>query len=227
MAVPLDGPDPPTASSPWYTYRSAVWPRGTGSSNGLFERAARRQRDVEIGRAGEDLANSADDTVDLARHDADAPAIRKHDLGDPARRDVLVTRLRHLELGGKVHPDVTEHKIPGTRARDPHTPVFDHKGFLWFTVQRGNMVGRLDPATGNIELREVPTPDALPYGIAINSQGIPFFCEFGTNKLASIDPRTLRIREYTLPAGARPRRLAKLPTTPSTTRTTRAGTWPA
>jgi len=103
---------------------------------------------------------------------------------------------------------VTEYKMPETRARDPHTPVFDQKGLLWFTVQSGNIVGRLDPATGKIELREVPTPDAVPYGIAINRQGIPFFCEFGTNKLASIDPQTLKIREYTLPSGARPRRLA-------------------
>ena len=104
--------------------------------------------------------------------------------------------------------DVTEFRLPDARARDPHTLVFDHAGTLWFTVQRGNMVGRLDPASGKVELRRVPTADAAPYGIAIDSKGIPYFCEFGTNKLASIDPRTLEIREYTLPSGARPRRLA-------------------
>ena len=103
---------------------------------------------------------------------------------------------------------VTEYRMPDPQAKDPHTPVFDQKGTLWFTVQGGDMVGRLDPATGKTELREVPTPDATPYGIAINHQGVPFFCEFGTNKLASIDPRTMQIREYTLPSGARPRRLA-------------------
>ncbi len=103
---------------------------------------------------------------------------------------------------------VTEYRMPDPRAKDPHTPVFDQRGMLWFTVQRGNMVGRLDPASGKIELREVPTPDATPYGMAVNHEGVPFFCEFGTNKLASIDPRTLRIREYALPSGARPRRLA-------------------
>ncbi len=103
---------------------------------------------------------------------------------------------------------VTEYRMPDPQAKDPHTPVFDQQGMLWFTVQGGNMVGRLDPATGKTELREVPTADATPYGIAINHQGVPFFCEFGTNKLASIDPRTLQIREYTLPSGARPRRLA-------------------
>jgi hypothetical protein len=46
----------------------------------------------------------------------------------------------------------------------------DANGMLWFTVQGGNMVGRLDPKTGKIELKEVPTEGALPYGIQINSK---------------------------------------------------------
>ncbi len=50
------------------------------------------------------------------------------------------------------------------------------------------MIGRLVPTTGEIKLVHVPTAHALPYGIAVNSRGIPFFAEFGTNKLASIDP---------------------------------------
>ena len=68
-------------------------------------------------------------------------------------------------------------------------PVFDSHGTLWFTVQGGNMVGRLDPKNGKIELKNVPTENALPYGIAINSKGVPFFCELGANKMAKIDPR--------------------------------------
>ena len=51
-----------------------------------------------------------------------------------------------------------------------------------------------------------PTKDARP-GIQSNSKGIPFFCEFGTNKLVKIDPHTLQITEYPLAEGARPRRL--------------------
>jgi virginiamycin B lyase len=43
----------------------------------------------------------------------------------------------------------------------------------------------------------------------INSKGVPFFVEFGANKVASIDPATMVIREWTLPnAASRPRRLA-------------------
>jgi virginiamycin B lyase len=70
------------------------------------------------------------------------------------------------------------------------------------------MVGRLDPQTGKITLKEVPTDAALPYGIQINSKGIPVFCELGTNKMATIDPNTFAIQEYPLPEGVRPRRLA-------------------
>jgi virginiamycin B lyase len=112
---------------------------------------------------------------------------------------------------GKLNPgngSVIEYPMPNPAARDPHTPVFDQKGILWFTVQNGNFVGRLDPQTGAIRLRPSPTPHSIPYGIAVNSKGIPFYCEFGTNKLARIDPDTMEIKEYILPQGARPRRLA-------------------
>jgi virginiamycin B lyase len=112
---------------------------------------------------------------------------------------------------GKLNPltgEVTEYPMPDPSARDPHSLVFDNKGTLWFTVQLGNFAGRLDPRTGTITVKPSPTPDSRPYGIAVNSKGVPFFCEFGTNKIASIDPRTMKITEYLLPKGARPRRLA-------------------
>ncbi len=112
---------------------------------------------------------------------------------------------------GKLNPQtgkVTEYPIPDPAGRGPHTPVFDQKGILWFTVEEGNFVGRLDPQTGIIKLKPSPTLNSVPYGIAVNSNGIPFFCEFGTNKLASINPNTMEITEYQLTEGTRPRRLA-------------------
>ncbi len=112
---------------------------------------------------------------------------------------------------GKLDPKtgkVTEYQMPDEKAEDPHTAVFDAHGILWFTVQVGNMVGRLDPRTGKVELKAVQGQRALPYGIAINSKGVPFFCEFGTNKIAKIDPQTMTITDFTLPEAARPRRMA-------------------
>ena len=103
---------------------------------------------------------------------------------------------------------VTEFPIRDGEALDPHTSFFDAKGSLWFTVQHGNLVGKLDPATGKIVLKKVPTEDGRPYGIVVNSRDIPFFCEFGSNKIGRIDPVTLLIKEYLLPKDARPRRIA-------------------
>ena len=87
--------------------------------------------------------------------------------------------------------------------------AFDQRGILWFTVQGGNFIGRLDQRTGKIDLQKVPTEDSLPYGLVISSKGIPVFCEFGTNKVATVDPHTMAITEFELPgAGTRPRRLS-------------------
>jgi virginiamycin B lyase len=99
--------------------------------------------------------------------------------------------------------------MPDPKAKDPHTLAIDEKGIVWFTVQNGNMVGRLDPASGEIKLVTSPTPNSRPYGLVINSKGIPVFVDFGSNKIGTIDPSTLAIKEYVLPNPAsRPRRLA-------------------
>ena len=94
-------------------------------------------------------------------------------------------------------------------ARDPHTPMFDPKGNLFFTVQGANMIGRLDPKTGDIKVVTSPTPKSLPYGMVMTSKGVPVVCEFGAPKIEAIDPVTMEIKEWTLPhADSRPRRIA-------------------
>lgn len=102
---------------------------------------------------------------------------------------------------------VTEYKMPDPAARDPHTPIIDHNGILWFTVQGAGFVGKLDPKTGDIKLAAAPAR-SRPYGIKINSKNVPVFDLFGTNKMGSIDPATMKITEYPLPDPAsRPRRM--------------------
>jgi virginiamycin B lyase len=79
----------------------------------------------------------------------------------------------------------------GSHPHDPLAAPFDHNGMLFFTVQGANMVGRLNPKTGEVKLVNVPTPRANPYGMVVSSKNEPFFAEFGSNKIASIDPNTL------------------------------------
>ncbi len=113
---------------------------------------------------------------------------------------------------GRHDPETGETRrieMPDSAARDPHTLVFDDdESHIWFTVQGGNFVGRLAVDTEQVDLIEVPTPRARPYGIKLDSNGTPWIALFGTNKLASIDRETLELTEHELPReGARPRRL--------------------
>lgn len=56
--------------------------------------------------------------------------------------------------------------------------------------------------------RDVPFRSIVLWLFVITSSGTLVFDLFGTNKIGTIDPETLEITEYTLPEGARPRRIA-------------------
>jgi len=103
---------------------------------------------------------------------------------------------------------VTKYDMPNKAAGDPHTLIQARDGNIWFTVQVGGFVGRLDPRTGDIRLVKVPVKGSRPYGIAIDSAGTVWFNEFGRNAIGSIDPKTMKLTEHTLPKGTRDRRIA-------------------
>jgi virginiamycin B lyase len=118
---------------------------------------------------------------------------------------------RHVGKLDPISGEVTEYPTPDTAARGPHTPIFDQKGNLWFTLQSG-MVGRIVPATGEVKVVRTPTANTYPYGIAVNSAGVPWYVDFRGNRVGSVDPVTMEIREYSLPdTAARPRRIAITP----------------
>ena len=99
--------------------------------------------------------------------------------------------------------------MPDKEAEDPHTLVFDNAGHIWFTVQHGNFIGRLTMQTGKIQLIKIPTPNARPYGIRVDSKGRPWIVLFGSYKLAMVNPHSMQLEEYELPnINSRPRRLA-------------------
>ncbi len=112
---------------------------------------------------------------------------------------------------GKLDPEtgkLTIFPMPDSAARDPHTLIFDKTGDIWFTVQGGNFVGKLDTKSGQIRLIRPPVQRGLPYGIVMDPEGHPWVDLFGTNKLGTIDPATMQMRTIDLPRGdARPRRI--------------------
>ena len=141
-----------------------------------------------------------------------------HGLAEDAVGNVWFTGISQNYIG-KLDPvtgEVTRYPVPEAAmapagARGPHTPIFDQNGTLWFTLQSG-MVGRLIPATGEMRIVATPSDNTYPYGIQVNSQGVPWYVDFRGNRVGSIDPETMEITEYTLPnPDARPRRLAITP----------------
>ncbi len=156
----------------------------------------------------------------LAYLDPVSGKFKKYDLGSGAGphnlivdKDGFVWFAGNLNAYiGKLDPDsgkIVKYRMPNEEAGDPHTLVFDKVGHIWFTVQHGNFVGRLKMKTGKIDLVKVPTPHARPYGIRIDSSDRPWVVLFGSNKLATVNPKNMELREYELPSkNSRPRRLA-------------------
>ncbi|MEQ8955566.1 MAG: hypothetical protein RL120_15655 [Gammaproteobacteria bacterium] len=86
--------------------------------------------------------------------------------------------------------------MPDPAARDPHTGYFADDGMLWFTLQHSNMVGRLDPQRGDVDLITMPTDSARPYGIKQDSSGMIWVAYNGANGLARISPDDMRVTEF-------------------------------
>ncbi len=105
--------------------------------------------------------------------------------------------------------EIEEIPMPDEAARDPHTLIFDEgEENIWFTVQGGNFMGRLNIESREVDLIPSKTERSRPYGIKMAPDGSVWVDLFGTNKLAHIDPETLELTEIDLPREeARPRRL--------------------
>jgi len=108
--------------------------------------------------------------------------------------------------------EIEEIMMPDAAARDPHTLIFDEgEENIWFTVQGGNMMGRLNIESRKVDLIRSRTANSRPYGIKLAPDGSVWVVLFGSNKLAHINPQTLEHDEIELPrANARPRRLEVL-----------------
>src|SRR5215207_3797780 len=69
-----------------------------------------------------------------------------------------------------------------------NTAVFDEAGTHWFTGQ-GGIYGRLDPATGNMEVFDAPRGRG-PYGITTTPDGAVYYASLAGSYVGEIDPQT-------------------------------------
>jgi virginiamycin B lyase len=69
-----------------------------------------------------------------------------------------------------------------------NTAAFDANGIMWFTGQ-GGIYGRLDPATGNMQVFDAPRGRG-PYGITATPEGVVYYASLANDHIGRIDPQT-------------------------------------
>jgi virginiamycin B lyase len=91
----------------------------------------------------------------------------------------------------------TEWVVPtlGQRARDP---VEARDGKIWWVGQSGNVIGWINPATGEMKEYDLP-PGALPHSVNIDSSGTPWYTGNGNGTIGKLDPVTGKVTEYRMP----------------------------
>ena len=84
----------------------------------------------------------------------------------------------------------------GQRSRDP---VEAPDGSIWWAGQWGNLIGRIDPETG--DMREYPLPDsAMPHSVNIDPDGEAIWYTGNKNgTMGRLDPETGEITEFKMP----------------------------
>src|SRR5262245_60927478 len=80
----------------------------------------------------------------------------------------------------------------------PHDVAVGADGIVWYTAQRNGALGRLDPATGKVDLIPLGA-GAAPHGVIIGPDGAPWVTEGGTNAIVRVDPKTREVKRWPLP----------------------------
>ena len=103
---------------------------------------------------------------------------------------------------GTVKVSFKEWEVPTVGSR-PHDPLATHDGYLWYTGQYANVLGRVDTKTGKIQEFRPTTPRSGPHGLVEDSQGNIWFTANSKGYIGKLDPRTEKVTEYKLPSDAR------------------------
>ena len=81
---------------------------------------------------------------------------------------------------------------------NPHDVAVGADGIVWYTAQRNGALGRLDPATGKVDLIALGTGSA-PHGVIVGPDRAPWITDGGLNAIVRVDPRTREVKRWPLP----------------------------
>jgi len=126
--------------------------------------------------------------------------------GSPAGETISKYLASHFPAGTNLKPTLVsgnasitfrEWKVPtlGQRSRDP---VQAADGSIWWAGQWANLVGRINPKTG--EIREYRLPEgAKPHTVTTDQEGHIWYTGNGNGTVGKLEPRTGTITVYKMP----------------------------
>ncbi len=115
------------------------------------------------------------------------------------RSIALLIFLSLVPFGAGAQSSVQEYQLPPRiTAHDVWAdPAPD--GPVWFSGQRSGDGGRLDPKTGKVELIPLGSGSS-PHGVILDRDGSAWFTDGGQNAIVRVDPKSLAVRKWPLPA---------------------------
>jgi virginiamycin B lyase len=93
---------------------------------------------------------------------------------------------------------------PGSR---PHDPLATRDGALWYTGQLANVLGRVDPKTGEIKEFHLKTEHSGPHGLMEDKDGNIWYTGNTGSLIGKLDPKTGADTEYPTPESGDPHTL--------------------
>ena len=91
-----------------------------------------------------------------------------------------------------------EWRVP-TSGSHPHDPLATRDGAIWYTGQMANLLGRLDPKTGQFREYRLKTENSGPHGLVSDANGAIWFTASFKGYIGKLDPVSGDIREFALP----------------------------
>jgi virginiamycin B lyase len=89
---------------------------------------------------------------------------------------------------------------PGTR---PHDPLAAPDGTIWYTGHMANLLGHIDPKSGEIKEYRTNKPMSGPHGLVMDKDGNIWFTANFKAYIGKFEPRTGKFTEYPLNPKAR------------------------
>jgi len=94
--------------------------------------------------------------------------------------------------------NIEEWTVPTPKSH-PHDPAVAPDGSAWYTGQRSNTLGRLDPKTGSFKEYSLPIANSGPHGITADKDGYIWFTGNSAAYIGRLDPRTGAVEEFRMP----------------------------